>query len=148
NVVLRPFADRTNFTETTLSRAELSDLVDEAAETGAIDPKTSELATRALELGALTAADVMVPRARIVALPRDPSDDMIRRCVLEERRSRIPVYQGTLDNVVGFVSAKDLVSLVWERRLIVLDDVLRPVSHFIETTPAAQLLQHMQRERQ
>jgi putative hemolysin len=131
-----------------MSRAELSDLVDEAAETGALDAKTGELASRALGLAELTAADIMVPRARIVALPRGASHDMIRRCVLEERRSRIPVYQGTLDNIVGFVSAKDLVSLAWEGKLIVLDDVLRPVSHFIETTPASQLLQHMQRDRQ
>src|SRR6185295_16103805 len=132
NVVLRPFADRTNFTETTISRDELSDLVDEAAETGALDAKSGELASRALAMGALTAADVMVPRTRIVALPRDASHDQIRRCVLEERRSRIPVYQGTLDDVVCFVSAKDLVSLAWEGKLIVLDDVLRPVSRFME----------------
>src|SRR6185369_472798 len=136
NIVLRPFADSTNFTETTLSRAELTELVDEAAETGTVDQKTGELATRALQLAELTAADVMVPRSRIVALPRDATDDMIRRCILEERRSRIPVYQGTLDNIVGFVSAKDLVALVWEQKLIVLDDALRPVSAFIETTPA------------
>jgi putative hemolysin len=148
NLVLKPFADSTNFTETVLSRDELSDLVGEAASTGTLDPKASEVASRALHLGELTAGDVMIPRTRIVALPRDAPEAVIRRCVLEERRSRIPVYQGTLDNVVGFVSAKDLAGLVWEGQLLVLDDVLRPVSRFVASTPASRLLQQMQHDRQ
>jgi putative hemolysin len=146
--VLKPFADRTTFTEARLSKDELQQLVDEAAKTGALDEHTTELTSRALQFDTLTGADIMVPRNRIVALPRDAPRDAIQRCLLEERHSRIPVYEGTLDNIVGYVTATDLLPLAWEGRLFVLADVLRPVKLFIETTPAPQLLQFMQLERQ
>jgi len=148
NVLLKPFRDRTNFTESRLSREELQELVDEAGKTGALAQHTSQLASRALQFERLTGADIMVPRNRIVALPHNADQDTIRRCLLEERRSRMPIYEGTLDNIIGYVSAKDLLTLAWEARLIVLRDVLRPVRLLIQSTPAAQLLEYMQRERQ
>ena len=148
NIVLKPFADRTNFTESRVSKEEIQQIVDEAAKTGALDQQTTELASRALQFEGLTGADIMVPRNRVVALPRNATQAMIRQCLLEERHSRIPVHDGAFDNVVGYVTAKDLLPLAWEGRLIVLEDVLRPVKLFIETTPAIHLLQFMQLERQ
>jgi putative hemolysin len=148
NLILKPFADRTTFTESRLSREELQELVDEAAKTGALGEHVSELASRALEFEQLTGADIMIPRNRIVALAKNADQETIRRYLLEERRSRMPVYEGTLDNVVGYVTAKDLLPLAWEEKLIVLSDVLRPIRLFIESTPAAQLLEFMQGERQ
>ena len=73
NLVLRPFADRTTFTEGRLSKEELSDIVDEATRTGALDEQTSELTSRALDFGQLTVADVMVPRNRIVSWRATPA---------------------------------------------------------------------------
>lgn len=148
NVVLKPFSDRTTFSEARLSKEELQQLVDEAAKTGALDEQTTELTSRALDFQGLTGTDIMVPRNRIVALPRNASREAIQRCLLEERRSRIPVYEGNLDNIVGYVTAKDFLPLAWEGRLVTLDDVLRPIKHFVETTSAHDILQFMQRERQ
>jgi putative hemolysin len=148
NLLLKPFSDRTTFTESRLSREELKELVDEAAKTGALAEHTSQLASRALQFEQLTGADIMVPRNRIVALPQNADQETIRRCLLEERRSRMPIYDGTIDNIIGYVSAKDLLALAWEAQLIVLRDVLRPVRQLIESTPAAQLLEYMQREKQ
>jgi putative hemolysin len=148
NVLLKPFSDRTNFTESRLSREELQELVDEAAKTGALAEHTSQIASRALQFERLTGADIMVPRNRIIALPHNAGQETIRRCLLEERRSRMPVYEGTIDNIIGYVSAKDLLPLAWEAQLIVLRDVLRPVRLLIESTPVPQLLEYMQRERE
>jgi putative hemolysin len=89
----------------------------------------------------------MIPRNRIVALPRNAGPEAVRRCFLEERRSRVPVYEGSLDNVVGYVTAKDLLTVAWEGQLIVIDDVLRPLKVFTETTPLLQIMQFMQQER-
>lgn len=146
NVVLRPFSDRTTFMEARLSREELGHLVEEAAKTGALDEHTRELASRVLEFDHLNAADVMVPRNRVTALPVNASHDEIKRCLLEEHKSRMPIYEGTLDNVVGYVTAKDLLSLAWEGKLIVLGDVLRPVQIVGESTTAAEILRLMRRE--
>ena len=59
--------------------------------------------------------------------------DQIRRFLLEERRSRIPVYDRSLDDIVGYVSAKDIVSLAWDGGPVVLADLLRSVKFFPET---------------
>jgi putative hemolysin len=148
NLVLRPFSDRTNFTESRISKEELEQIVDEAAKTGAIHEHASELASRALGFDRLVLRDVMLPRARIEALPLGATMDQIRRFMLEERRSRIPVYGQSLDDILGYVSAKDIVSLAWDGGPVVLTDLLRSVKFFPETVPAIEVLRFMQRERQ
>jgi len=147
NLVLRPFGDRTTFSESRLSVEEIEQLVDEAGRAGALDEPTAEIASRALAFRDLTAGDVMVPRSRVVALPRDAPPDELKRMLLEEGRSRMPVYEGTLDNIVGYVMAKDLAAMAWERHLIVLADLVRPV-HFVPASArAVHVLREMQRRR-
>jgi putative hemolysin len=147
NLILRPFGDRTTFTEARLSVEEIEQLVDEASRAGALDAPTAEIASRALAFRDLTAADVMVPRSRIIALPRDASQEDLKRKLLEEGHARMPVYDGTLDNLVGYVMAKDLAAMAWERQLIVLDDLLRPVHFVPEAAKAVHVLRDLQRRR-
>jgi len=147
NALLRPFGDRTTFTEARLSVEEIEQLVDEAGKAGALDAPTAEIASRALAFRELTAADVMVPRSRVVALPLDASQEDLKRLLLEEGRSRMPVYDGTLDDVVGYVMAKDLAAIAWERELIVLADLVRPVHFVPEAAKAAHVLKDLQGRR-
>jgi putative hemolysin len=147
NLVLRPFGDRTTFTESRVSVEEIEQLVDEAGRAGTLDEPTAEITSRALAFRELTAGEVMVPRSRMVALPRDASRDDLRRMLLEEGRTRMPVYGASLDDLVGYVHAKDLAAMAWERDLIVLQDLLRPL-HFVPSTArAVNVLREMQRRR-
>jgi putative hemolysin len=148
NLVLKPFRDRTNFIEARVSKEEIQQMVEEAGETGEVHAQVSELATRALAFDTLTLRDLMVPRDRIDALPLAATADDVRQALLEHGHSRIPIYDGTLDNIVGYVSAKDIVALAWEGGLIVLRDLLRPVKIFPETVSAIDVLRFMRRERQ
>jgi putative hemolysin len=147
NVFLRPFGDRTTFSESRLSVEELEQLVDEAGRAGALDPPTAEIASRALAFRDLTAGDVMVPRSRIVALRRDAPPAELKRLLLEEGRARMPVYGTSLDDVVGYVMAKDLAAMAWEKHLIVLEDLLRPVLFVPVNARAVFVLRELQRRR-
>jgi putative hemolysin len=147
NLVLRPLGDRTTFAEARLSVEEIEQLVDEAGKIGALDEPTADIASRALAFRDLTAGDVMLPRSRIVALPRDAPPGELKRLLLEEGRARMPVYDGSLDEIVGYVMAKDLAAMAWEKQLIVLDDLLRPVLFVPATARAVQVLREMQRRR-
>lgn len=147
NLVLRPFADRTTFMEARISKEELQQMVEEAAETGELDEHAGELASRALEFDKLTLRDVMVPRNAVDALPLDASPDHVRTLLRDKRRSRVPVYEGTLDNVVGYVSTKDIASVAWQNDPLVLRDHLRPAKIFPETVLAIDVLRFMRRER-
>ncbi|MFT3694497.1 MAG: hemolysin family protein [Kofleriaceae bacterium] len=147
NLFLRFFGDRTNFTEARLSKDELQQLVEEAAKTGSVDPRASEIASRALGFGEVTVAEVMVPRNRVVALRRNAPADEVQRLLLEEGHSRMPVYDNNLDNIIGYVVARDVLSLSWEKGLVVLEDILRPAHKVGEGTRALDLLREMQRRR-
>jgi putative hemolysin len=147
NLVLRPFGDATSFTETRLSTEELQHLVEEAAQSGSLDARSGEIAARALDFGGLTAAAVMVPRNHVVAVPRDADQAGLRRIVSGARFSRMPVYQGTLDNVVGYITMRDVLALAWGGEEVVLADIVRPAFFVPETTGAGRVLQEMQRRR-
>jgi putative hemolysin len=147
NIVLRPFGDSTTFTETRHSPEELQQLVDEATKAGTVHPAAGEIASRALDFGTITAADVMVPRQDVVMLPRRARPEEVQRILLERTHTRLPVYEGQADNVVGYVSVKDLLAFAWENRLVILEDVLRPAYFVPETQRAVELLQDMRKKR-
>jgi len=147
NLVLKPFGDATSFTEARHSTEELQQLVEEAAATGSLDPRSSEIAARALDFGDLAAAAVMVPRNRVVAVPLSSSQADLRKVVLAARFSRMPVFDGTLDNVVGYITMRDVLALAWDREEVVLADILRPAFFVPETAGAGSVLHEMQRRR-
>lgn len=147
NLLLRPFGDRTTFTETRHSPEELRQVVEEAARSGTVHPDAGEIASRAIDFADLTAADVMVPRQDVVMLNRNAPPEEVQRVLLENGHSRIPVYDGRVDNLVGYIVVKDLLALAWERRLIVLEDLLRPPIFVPEAKAAIDLLREMRRQR-
>lgn len=127
NVVLRMFGDKTSFTEARMSRDELRQMVEEAAKVGSVDARSSEIAARALEFSEVMVSELMVRRAEIVAIARTASREEVQRVLLEEGHSRMPVYDGELDNVVGYIVARDVLALAWEGALISVVDIIRPI---------------------
>ncbi len=90
--------------------------------------------------------EVMTPRPDIVAIDVGASLDDLRQLFRDQQYSRVPVYDGTLDNIVGFAFVKDLVRYVDDARPSIRE-LLRP-AHFVpETKKVPGLLQEFQRER-
>lgn len=147
NLLLKPFGDKTTFSEARHSPEELQEFVEEARKAGTLHPQASEIVSRALELPTLIASDVMVPRGAVVMISRRATPEELRRLLLEHKFSRIPVYEDRIDNVVGYVIVKDVLALAWERHLIALEDIIR-TPHFVpESKPAVELLNEMRFER-
>jgi len=90
------------------SEAELRLLLASSGEHGVIDPIEQELASRSLALGELSIREIMVPRTAIDALPADASLAEARRTAIQAGRSRLPVYRGSVDDVMGYVKWTDL----------------------------------------
>ena len=147
NVVLRLFGDRTTFTEARLSSEELQQLVEGAAKTGSVNPLAGEIASRALDFAELTVAHVMVPRGQIIALPRHASLEEIREVVRERGHTRMPVFDGGIERVIGYVNVKDLVARAWEPRPFTLDAVVRPAHFITSAMRVVDLLEEMKRQR-
>jgi len=147
NIVLRLFGDRTTFTESRLSHEELEQLVGEATKTGAVHPSAGEMAVRALEFPELLAVQVMVPRMRVVCLPKDATVEDVRRRVAESGHTRMPVYEGDLDRVVGYVNVKDVFIHAADKPSFMVADVIRPAYFVAESERAVALLDEMKRRR-
>lgn len=114
---------------------------------GVVHPQAAEIACRAIDFGALRVADVMVPRNRIKAISKQTSPDDLRRLLLEEAHASMPVYDGTLDAIVGILVAKDALAMAWESRLVLLEDVLQAPYFAPEIMHATDLLKALQSRR-
>jgi len=113
----------------------------------ASDQSTSELIHKVFEFREKVARDVMVPRTDVVAMDIDTPVPEIIRVLAEEGHNRIPVYQGSLDQIAGTLHARDLVPLLAHPELIVLRDLLRQ-PHFVPwSKPIDLLLREMQRKK-
>lgn len=148
NLLLRPFSDQTTFTEARHSRAEIQQIVEEAVQAGTVHPDAAEIASRALELPQLIATEVMVPRHQVVAISQDIDKMQLRQVLLEQTHSRLPVYDGQIDNVIGYISVKDVLALAWEERLFVMRDVIREPFFVPSSKKAVDLLKEMRNRRQ
>jgi CBS domain containing-hemolysin-like protein len=125
--------------QTTLSEDELKQVIDASSLSGTIDKTEHELIKSVLQFSDITAKEIMVPRLDIVALDISMSRDVLIRKVIEEGYSRLPVYKGTIDHIIGVIYSKDLLSLLEHRSLIILQDIVRPV-HFIPESKKISLL--------
>ena len=94
-----------------------------------------------------TAADVMVPRIDIVALDVETPFSEVVKCMVEQGHSRVPVYQGTLDDVIGFIHVKDVLGPVAERQHTKLSPMLRKVLFVAPSLPTLDLLVQMRQAR-
>ncbi len=91
--------------------------------------------------------EVMVPRTNIIALDvEDPPGELIK-IVVEEGYTRMPVYSGSIDNIIGVVYSKDLINLLEHHNLIILQDLLRPAYFIPETKLISELLREFQRRK-
>src|ERR1700682_2506507 len=97
------------------SPEELQLLVTQSARAGLMSTPERELVQRAFAFSDQSAGEVMVPRTEIIALPLDSTVQEALRSAQRHRHTRFPVYEKTIDNVVGILSAKDLLSVAARR---------------------------------
>jgi putative hemolysin len=130
-----------------LSEEELKQVIDAGSLSGAIDKTEHELIKSILEFSDITAKEIMVPRPDIVALDISMPRDVLVRKVIEEGYSRLPVYHGTIDHIIGVIYSKDLLSLLEHRSLIILQDIIRPVHFVPESKKISRLLRDFQQNK-
>jgi putative hemolysin len=146
NVILRPFHDKTNFSESRLSPEELQQLVEESATAGALDAHAGEIASRAIDLGDLRAAAVMVPRIHVDGIALDASLDEVQRILDQKPHGRYPVFGEQPEQVAGYVTARDLyIQLL--RGTVDIRSVMHKVPFFPEQSPAMDVLRALQRQK-
>jgi CBS domain containing-hemolysin-like protein len=147
NTFLKPFKDRASFTESRISEEEFRVMLEEGARTGVLDKTENELLENILDFRETTAREVMVPRTKIVAIDiQSPRIKVIEK-LIAEGYTRLPVYQDTIDNIIGVVYSKDVLALIEHPDLIILFDIIRPTMFVPETKLIAELLRELQQRK-
>jgi CBS domain containing-hemolysin-like protein len=129
------------------SADELWLLVSEAREAGELRPEQGRILARVFRISRTRVRDVMIPRARVRAIDRHMEPEALLDRLREEGYTRLPVYDGTLDRIVGILHTKDLFHLYAKTRLVVLADAIRPAMEMRADTPIGEALRLFRRER-
>jgi CBS domain containing-hemolysin-like protein len=127
------------------SETELRQLVDISRESGHLRAEERRLIHRVFEFSDTLVREAMVPRPAIAAISADCSLEQITQAFQQNRYSRLPVYQGSLDNVVGFIHSKDLIPYLLRPRDFRLEYVLQSPMYVVDTARLEDVLRQMQK---
>jgi len=147
NLILKPFRDKTSFAEPHISEEEIEYMLEEGAKVGLFEATEKELIQSVFEFTDTVVKEIMVPRPNIVAIDVDSTQSEIIRVVTEEGYSRLPVYKGTVDHIVGVIYAKDIINLLEYGNLIILHDIIRPAYFVPGTKKISQLMREFQKRK-
>ena len=112
-----------------------------------VDPVALAMLDKVLTVGALTVSDVMVPRADIIAVDVTIERDELLKLMVEEAHSRMPVYRGNLDDVLGMLHIKDMLASIAAEELLDTRKLLREILFVAPSMRVLDLLLQMRQER-
>lgn len=107
-------------------RTHLLQILRHASEKKLVDADSLAMLEGVIRFSELQVRDIMIPRAQLIAIRAGEPIDAIIDIVREHHHSRYPVYEDNLDNIIGILHAKDLLSFIRAEPPFSLSDVLRP----------------------
>ena len=122
------------------SPEEIELLIAESRDGGLLEPLEQVRLHRALRLGLRTARQLMVPRARLSAIEASTPPDEVLRLVAASPYSRLPVYRGSIDHIIGILHTKDVITQYVHGDAVSMAALLRPIVRVQDTMAADRLL--------
>jgi len=153
NAFIRVFGGRTKKAGPFLTEEEIKTMVTVGEEEGVIEEEEKEMIHSIFEFGDTVVREVMTPRVDMVAVRSSSSLDEVMDKIIREGHSRIPVYEDSLDNIVGFIYAKDL--LIKQKRTDIKEEeeenglkkMFRPAYFIPESKRVSELLKELQEKK-
>ncbi len=125
---------------------EIMDAVSQGEISGMMNPAEKEIIKSALELDEKSVAEIMTPRTDIIGIEAGAGYEDVREALLTEGHSRLPVYEDSLDHIVGMLYAKDLLRAS-DPAALNIREIMRQVVFVPETKDLSSLLKEFQRDR-
>lgn len=122
-------------------------LFEESSAGGQLDLEERRLLKNSLELRKIPVRQVMIPRTRMLSAPVDQTCDQLLRLLADSPFSRLPLFDGTIDNIIGIVHLKDLLCLYQRERHLDVRQAMRPVLFVPESTLAGTVFALLQNKR-
>lgn len=145
NMVLRAMGIHAVHGAEVHSAEELRLLFEQSVESGAIQDAHHQLIENVFEFNERMVKQILVPRTKMVAVDVNVSEHELMELIFNEGYSRLPVYSGNIDNIVGILYVKDILSIVRRGEPIVIEQLMRPAYFVPETKKINLLLKQFQR---
>ena len=147
--VLKLLRMKTEDQEEIVTEEEIKAMLKMGAESGTVEDSEREMINSVFSFGDKSARELMVPRREVFAVDIEDPDEEILDAVLESRHSRIPVYEETVDNIIGILHAKDVMIEMRKKTTgeIEIRGLLRDVFFVPDTKDADDLFRELQASR-
>lgn len=131
-----------------MTEEELKVIIEEIEDEGVLETQESNLVRSALEFDEITVDEIITPRVRIVAVENTASVDEVRAKFLAEEYSRMPVYEKTLDNIIGTITEKDFFKAYEKHgRDFTIRDIIQETIYLPQMLKISEVLRNMQKEK-
>jgi len=147
NLLIRAFGGTPSKRSPLITEEEIKLIIEMGGEEGLLSEEEKKMLHRTFEFGDIKVGDVMVPKERIVGIDRKASQEELLRILAEEGHSRIAVYDGSLDKIVGILHVRDLLYVFRNGSLFLLDDLMHPVYCVLANLKVSELLRQFQLKR-
>ena len=147
NFLLRLMGIEVHGHEASHSSEELQYLLEKGKESGALNNTEHELIKNVFDFNERIVKNIMVPRTKIVAVELTASKEELIKTATEEGYSRIPIYDDNIDQIIGIVHTKDLLSFVVQGKEVLLKNMIRKPYFIPETKKINDLMAEFQQKR-
>ncbi|MCR4861554.1 MAG: hemolysin family protein [Ruminococcus sp.] len=125
---------------------ELKYMIDEIEEQGVIEEQESELVKSALEFDEITVNEILIPRVKVIGVEVNSSIDDIKELFSSEMYSRLPVYEKSLDDIIGIITNKAFFKMLVEGRSDIRS-IIQEVPHIADSKLISEAMKDMQRSK-
>lgn len=134
---------KSNKVEPSVTEDELKCIIEEIEEQGVLEEQESDLVKSALEFDEITVNEILIPRVQVVGIEKNESVEEIKEKFLSEMYSRFPVYDKSLDNIIGIITNKNFFKMLDEGKSNI-SDIIQNVSHISDLKLISEALREMQ----
>ncbi len=130
-----------------VTEEEVKIILTDGLKQGVFEPDEHKMIHSVFEFSDIVARNAMTPRTEMVAIEIDSSPEEVLKAATMEQYSRLPVYEGNLDNIKGVLNARDILNIFRTGGLIILKDIMRNPFFVPDSRKISEILKDMQRER-
>ncbi|MGN0619363.1 MAG: hemolysin family protein [Ruminiclostridium sp.] len=131
--------------EVSMTEQELMHIIDEIEDEGVLEEQESDLVRSALVFDETLVSEILTPRVNVVAVEINSDIEKLKELFLTEEYSRIPVYEKTIDHIIGVITQKDFFEKLVRGESFYLRDILQDTLHIPSLLKISDVLKQMQR---
>lgn len=145
NIILKPFKEGTNFYQTKMSEDEIRVIISQSVKSGTLNKTEQEIIENIFKFNDLHANEVMIPRTEMSAIELVNDKSEIMKYIIKTGHSLFPVYEDSLDNILGVLHTKDFLKSIAEKVQVDIKSLIRPAYFVPETKLISEILKEMQK---